>query len=165
MLNTSVKLNFTNGILVNAGAHRTQILNGRISNNNKSNTISSTTGFGIDVIADVNDLMIANTFIEGEKENASIRIATVNTTGFITDCRLNVSGAYGPLYDPYEIIGNKVLVSAPDHIQPQSLSALPTAAAKYRGKIYRVQGGTGVADALYICQKLANETYNWIQIG
>ncbi|MNJ90415.1 Pectate lyase superfamily protein [compost metagenome] len=165
VLNTSVKLNFTNGILVNAGAHRTQILNGRISNNNKSNTISSTTGFGIDVIADVNDLMIANTFIEGEKENASIRIATVNTTGFITDCRLNVSGAYGPLYDPYEIIGNKVLVSAPDHIQPQSLSALPTAAAKYRGKIYRVQGGTGVADALYICQKLANETYNWIQIG
>lgn len=165
VLNTSVKLNQTNGILVNSGAHRTQILNGRISNNNKSNAIANNTGFGIDVIADVNDLMIANTFIEGEKENASVRIATSNTTGFITDSRLNVSGAYGPLYDPNNIVGTKVLVSAPDHMQPQSLSALPTPEVKYRGKIYRVQGGTGTADALYICHKLANDTYEWIQIG
>ncbi|MNJ90416.1 hypothetical protein D3C87_80130 [compost metagenome] len=44
-------------------------------------------------------------------------------------------------------------------------NSLPVASSNYRGKILIVEGGIGVSDELYICKKLANETYNWIQIG
>jgi hypothetical protein len=45
-----------------------------------------------------------------------------------------------------------------------SVSSLPTATAAYRGVIAIVQGGNGVADALYQCMKSATNTYSWVSI-
>lgn len=45
------------------------------------------------------------------------------------------------------------------------VSDLPTAAIEHRGKIVRTEGATNVADAAYICLKLANNTYSWVQIN
>jgi hypothetical protein len=46
-----------------------------------------------------------------------------------------------------------------------SVSALPTANATQRGKIAMVQGASGVADSVYACKKLANDTYSWVQVA
>jgi hypothetical protein len=43
-------------------------------------------------------------------------------------------------------------------------TALPTASAVYRGQYYLLQGATGIADKLYVCVKLSNNTYDWIDI-
>jgi hypothetical protein len=45
-----------------------------------------------------------------------------------------------------------------------SVGALPVASINYRGKMRYVEGGAGVADKYYICAKLANNTYKWIDI-
>ncbi|OXS61640.1 hypothetical protein B1A99_03210 [Cohnella sp. CIP 111063] len=43
--------------------------------------------------------------------------------------------------------------------------SLPTAAATYRGKFFLIIGvAFETPDKLYICMKLSNETYDWIQI-
>jgi hypothetical protein len=47
----------------------------------------------------------------------------------------------------------------------QKVTSLPTASAEYRGKVYRIEGSSGVADAIYVCKKLADDTYSWVQIG
>jgi hypothetical protein len=44
-------------------------------------------------------------------------------------------------------------------------TALPTATATHRGRIIRIEGATNVADAIYTCKKLSNDTYEWVQIG
>jgi hypothetical protein len=44
------------------------------------------------------------------------------------------------------------------------LPLLPTAAEKYRGRFAFVQGGTGVADALYVCHKDSTDAYIWTQV-
>lgn len=41
------------------------------------------------------------------------------------------------------------------------VTALPAAAAEYRGAVVQVEGGVGVTDATYVCRKLADETYAW----
>lgn len=43
-------------------------------------------------------------------------------------------------------------------------SSLPSASSTYRGVIVRVQGGEGVADALYWCRKKADDNYEWVQL-
>lgn len=43
-------------------------------------------------------------------------------------------------------------------------AALPVASADYRGKIFTLLGGAGVADITYICIKNATEGYEWRQI-
>jgi hypothetical protein len=50
------------------------------------------------------------------------------------------------------------------HPKVGSVAGLPTASADFRGFLYRVEGGVGVADALYICIKNATDTYEWHQI-
>lgn len=42
--------------------------------------------------------------------------------------------------------------------------ALPTPSADFRGFIYRVEGGVGVADKFYICIKNASDVYEWQDI-
>ena len=42
--------------------------------------------------------------------------------------------------------------------------ALPTASATYRGRIWVVQGASGVADQAYVCMKKSDDTYAWQQI-
>lgn len=49
-------------------------------------------------------------------------------------------------------------------IKSGSIASLPTADSSYRGKIIRVEGGTDVADAVYICIKNASNTYEWKEL-
>jgi hypothetical protein len=47
------------------------------------------------------------------------------------------------------------------YIAATNVAALPTAAVQLRGCFARIDGGTGVADLLYVCQKSAGDTYSW----
>lgn len=42
-----------------------------------------------------------------------------------------------------------------------NFGSLPGASATYRNVIATVQGGAGVADALYVCRKKADDSYEW----
>jgi len=44
-----------------------------------------------------------------------------------------------------------------------NVASLPTPTSAYRGAMIRVEGGTGVADKLYVCMKSATGTYSWVQ--
>lgn len=44
------------------------------------------------------------------------------------------------------------------------VATLPTAAAEQRGRIITVPGAVGSADKVYVCKKLANESYAWVEI-
>lgn len=46
-----------------------------------------------------------------------------------------------------------------------ALGALPKASSAYRGALWLVPGGTGVADTLHACTKGADESYAWHQIA
>jgi len=43
--------------------------------------------------------------------------------------------------------------------------ALPAASASYRGKMIRVEGGSGTPDRLYMCMKKADDSYEWTQVA
>lgn len=49
-------------------------------------------------------------------------------------------------------------------VQGASLSSLPTASSSYRGGVATLLGGAGVQDKIYVCKKLADETYDWVEI-
>lgn len=51
-----------------------------------------------------------------------------------------------------------------DTIYAEAVASLPPANATQRGRIVRVDGGTGVADAAYICKKAANGNYSWVAL-
>lgn len=55
-------------------------------------------------------------------------------------------------------------VDASGGITPGNLLSLPTASAGYRGKIYTLFGGAGVADHAYMCLKNSSDTYTWVQL-
>ena len=42
-----------------------------------------------------------------------------------------------------------------------AINALPAASSSYRHALYRVDGGTGVADGVYLCAKTSSNTYSW----
>ncbi|HSX36409.1 MAG TPA: glycosyl hydrolase family 28-related protein [Patescibacteria group bacterium] len=44
------------------------------------------------------------------------------------------------------------------------IAVLPGASASYRHAIYRVDGGAGIADGIYVCTKDASNTYAWHEI-
>jgi hypothetical protein len=44
------------------------------------------------------------------------------------------------------------------------LTSLPTPGAGQRGRIVFIQGGTGVADGVYVCRKKADDTYEWARL-
>jgi len=46
-----------------------------------------------------------------------------------------------------------------------SVTELPTASATYRGVMVRVEGGSGVADRLYVCVKSSSDAYSWVQVA
>lgn len=58
------------------------------------------------------------------------------------------------------------LTPVPDSyfVKPSNVTALPAASSTYRGQLARIEGGVGVADGLYICQKKADNTYAWQQV-
>lgn len=41
---------------------------------------------------------------------------------------------------------------------------LPAAAGEHRGKFFLLWGGAGVADALYICAKKTDDSYDWVAV-
>jgi hypothetical protein len=43
-------------------------------------------------------------------------------------------------------------------------STLPTPDSTYRGKIIRIEGGTGVADKLCVCLKKSDDSYGWFDL-
>lgn len=46
-----------------------------------------------------------------------------------------------------------------------STSSLPTASSNNQFLMYAVKGSAGGADAIYICKKLSNDTYDWVQFA
>jgi len=50
-------------------------------------------------------------------------------------------------------------------IGKDSDGVLPTPSADYRGKMIMIEGGSGVADKLYICLKSSLDTYSWVVIA
>ncbi|HSX31459.1 MAG TPA: glycosyl hydrolase family 28-related protein, partial [Candidatus Saccharimonadales bacterium] len=45
-----------------------------------------------------------------------------------------------------------------------TVTSLPTASSSYRNAIYRITGGSGVTDGVYICIKDATDTYVWREL-
>lgn len=56
-----------------------------------------------------------------------------------------------------------VLAPAPPGLVP-SVAALPAAGVESAGRLYRVPGGTGVADQVHVCRKKADDTWEWAQL-
>ena len=56
---------------------------------------------------------------------------------------------------------DRLTMGAGDAFRTGAIDALPAASSAYRGYMYRVEGGAGVADALYICEKNAADAYVW----
>ncbi len=46
-----------------------------------------------------------------------------------------------------------------------SVEELPTPAASLRGNIALLKGGEGIADTLYVCVKLADDSYDWVNLS
>ncbi|QDP42877.1 hypothetical protein HWC53_gp212 [Bacillus phage vB_BmeM-Goe8] len=68
-------------------------------------------------------------------------------------------------FTPTELESGLMLV-AHNRVTPvaNKVTSLPTADVNQRGRIIRTEGGTGVADAVYICIKKADDTYDWAQL-
>jgi hypothetical protein len=86
--------------------------------------------------------------------NRSISIATGGITEAMLDAnvqtKLNTVGSGGG--------GGGVVVAS-------TLPTPPSAAYRDSGVMYLIKGAAGVADRLYVCKKLANDTFTWKQIG
>jgi hypothetical protein len=71
----------------------------------------------------------------------------------------------GSDFTPHATIGvgssDQITVGAGDALRTGAIAALPAASATWRGYLYRVEGGAGVADALYVCEKNAGDAYVW----
>ena len=50
------------------------------------------------------------------------------------------------------------------HPKIGSVASLPTASANFRGFMYRVEGGAGAKDILYVCEKNTADAYVWTAI-
>lgn len=64
--------------------------------------------------------------------------------------------------------GTEVLLSNQDTSEFARLlkgATPPTAGVEYRGTYFLVEGGDGVADAIKICVKKSDDTYDWVELG
>ena len=50
------------------------------------------------------------------------------------------------------------------HPKIGNVASLPTASADFRGFMYRVEGGAGAKDILYVCEKNTADAYVWTAI-
>lgn len=55
--------------------------------------------------------------------------------------------------------------SAGGALEVNTTGALPAAGAAYRGQFRLVPGGAGELDVMYVCVKLADDTYAWTEVG
>jgi hypothetical protein len=60
---------------------------------------------------------------------------------------------------------NRLTMGDGDAFRTGAIAALPAADATYRGYLYRVEGGAGVADKTYQCLKSAADTYSWVEVA
>lgn len=65
----------------------------------------------------------------------------------------------GTIRDELQITSD--LVKTRRYLQAGNITSLPAADSSMRGRMVRVEGGSGVADGLYICMKNADGTYTW----
>lgn len=59
----------------------------------------------------------------------------------------------------------KAWVGKDGEIGVGGIASAPTASATYRGALWTVQGGAGVADSTYQCLKDSAGNYNWVSVG
>jgi hypothetical protein len=119
--------------------------------NNTNPYIISNTSYGI-----TNCTKLKITFSEAINADGTIRFNRIFA---------QASGKYGMTWFPRNggsLYGDLTLVDS--YLGIGKLNGLPTASATHRGKIIRNEGGAGVEDKMYICKKLANDTYSWVQI-
>ncbi len=114
------------------------------------------------------------------KDESGVRYAEVNNKlGIGTDSpsgRLHVKGAANEkqlivqanstqtsnLLEVQDSAGNALTtIDGVGYLKPLNVASLPTASASYRGKVVRVEGGTGVSDKLYVCEKTSADGYAW----
>lgn len=88
---------------------------------------------------------------------------TVNAAnGAITVSTVNDSITLNAPDNLVSMTGESVYVGTQHGIQLQPSDTAPTCSAGYRGLIYFQSSDTGVADALLVCMKLANDSYAWV---
>lgn len=137
-----------------------------IRNANQFNgIINSGYGNGIYLFgATLTNVKVSNNLITDDQTTRTlVRAFYANPTSAI-NCELsnnNVHVANGSL--SADIIGSTWFNSYSS--KAALVASLPTAGIEHRGKIVRTEGATNVADAAYICLKLANNTYSWVQIN
>jgi hypothetical protein len=56
------------------------------------------------------------------------------------------------------------LISLYDTGKIPKVYSLPNPDVSLRGAVIRIEGGTGVEDTLYVCKKLADDSYSWVEI-
>lgn len=93
--------------------------------------------------------------------------ATLNTTSRIrlSNIFMFVNGVEGRFYLPRKgglMYGDLDMNTS--GLIAGKVASLPTAGVTHRGKVLRIEGGEGVADAFYLCRKKADDTYEWKQL-
>jgi hypothetical protein len=99
---------------------------------------------------------------------------------------IDAAGTYGPVGGRYQVMAPSILYVGPEYVDDPPVvspapsqtalaqgppggtysgSALPSPSASYRGFIFAVLGGAGVADAAYICLKLSDDSHGWFEVG
>lgn len=74
--------------------------------------------------------------------------------------------SWGDGVNPVDVAMNRgaadrLTMGAGDYFRTGAVASLPSASSAYRGYTIRVEGGAGVADVLYICEKNAADAYEW----
>lgn len=93
-------------------------------------------------------------YIQAIGGDPATNVAVIN--GFTTGAP-SVFGEYLP-----SGFGPDLYVRSSSDGNPPKVDALPGASAAYRGRMFRVEGGAGVADVTSVCQKDAADAYNWV---
>ncbi len=85
----------------------------------------------------------------------------------LRNTRIRTGKLYGTNYSdttfPYlrDEGGSVTEIDPEGYFKPIKVSSLPGASANYRGKVVRVEGGAGVKDKFYICEKTSSDGYAW----
>lgn len=92
--------------------------------------------------------------------DGSFTLNSANTSSIDISAGGSVVLYAGPTYPVYTFAESLQVYT--DHgLQLTAMDSQPTCDSGRRGTLYYVQAGTGVADTLEICMKLADESYAW----
>ncbi|HEV3050773.1 MAG TPA: hypothetical protein VGX50_10705, partial [Longimicrobium sp.] len=142
-----------------------QLTDSRVEPTPNSDSIN-VVGRMLDTVSDASHVIQDNVFMLGQLK---VRLRNSWSSSYLRG-NLAISAlplGSGQIQDPGGITrgGNFVVASdgveSDSYLRPGAVAALPTASAQYRGRIIRVEGASGVADALYICEKNVANAYAW----